>query len=431
MSKKFIKMNDNKNNLSLGNLVNIIKKYSKVKESSIQHEVFCSLFDIKNINNTTVNNYLIGYRAIGLDYKKMYIDLKEKYSKDNKVFFRILCNVISILDEVIYNLNDISLNIINNNVRLNNVCKDLLKLCKADKSINKNKEKEINLFYSDNNLYECFINILLFVVLEKKQPIYIEDINKYIIKEELDSYLNINLYEGTSYITSLIELGKKDNMYANAELGSLEYSGFINGNVDYEKCYNYYLLSAKKNHPKACFMVANLILKNLVLEKSIDVAWHYLCISVEEGNKAAINKMGLCYLNGNNPNKIIDINKALECFKNASDMGYSYSFNNLGLYFESLNDMNKALYYYKLSSDLNNSWALNKVGEIYRLNSDLKTAYFYYIKSIECPITERYYYAYYNLANYYYLCGNKELGIKKDLNKYSEYISIFNKLKNV
>ena len=187
MSKKFIKMNNNKNNLSLGNLVNIIKKYSKVKESSIQHEVFCSLFDVKNINNTTVNNYLIGYRAIGLDYKKIYIDLKEKYIKDNKAFFKILCNVISILDEVIYNLNEISLNIINNNVRLNNVCKDLLKLCKADNSINKDKEKEINLFYSDNNLYECFINILLFVVLEKKQPIYIEDINKYIIKEELDS----------------------------------------------------------------------------------------------------------------------------------------------------------------------------------------------------------------------------------------------------
>ena len=74
MDKTFVKLNDGKNNLSLGNLVNIIKKYSKVKESSIQQEVFCAIFDINNINNTTVNNYLIGYRAIGLNYKKIYID---------------------------------------------------------------------------------------------------------------------------------------------------------------------------------------------------------------------------------------------------------------------------------------------------------------------------------------------------------------------
>ena len=63
MDKTFVKLNDGKNNLSLGNLVNIIKKYSKVKESSIQQEVFCAIFDINNINNTTVNNYLIGYRG--------------------------------------------------------------------------------------------------------------------------------------------------------------------------------------------------------------------------------------------------------------------------------------------------------------------------------------------------------------------------------
>lgn len=429
MTKKFIKMNDNKNNLSLGNLVNIIKKYSTTLESSIQHEVFCSIFNISDINNTTVNNYLIGYRAIGLDYKKIYIDLKYKYETNKYVFLEIFCNILTILDEKIYNINNINIEIINNNIKLNNVCKDLITLSKTDNSVSNEFNDKINLLYKNNDIYSCFIEILLFVILEKKQPIYIEDINKYIIKDELDSYLSINLYEGTSYITSLIELGKKNNMYANAELGSLEYSGFINGNVDYEKCYNYYLLSAKKNHPKACFMVANLILKGLVSEKNINTAWHYLNISVKERNIAALNKLGLCYMNGNNPDNVVDIDKALNYFKKASDMGYSYAYNNLGLYYESLNDIDKALYYYKLSADLNNSWALNKVGEIYRLNNNLKDAYFYYIKSIECPMTERNYYGYYNLANYYYLNGFKELNIKKDINKYNEYITIFNKYK--
>ena len=80
MKKKFIKMNDGKNYLSLGNIINIIKKHSKVEASGIQKEVFCGGFNINDIKTTTVNNYLIGYRPIGIEYKKIYLDLKENYS---------------------------------------------------------------------------------------------------------------------------------------------------------------------------------------------------------------------------------------------------------------------------------------------------------------------------------------------------------------
>ena len=79
-----------------------------------------------------------------------------------------------------------------------------------------------------------------------------------------------------------------------------------------------------------------------------------------------------------------------------------------------------ALKYYKLSSDLNNSWALNKVGEILRKENKIEEAYFYYKKAIECPKSERCYYAYYNLATYYYMKGPK-----KDIEKANEYLNIF------
>ena len=59
---------------------------------------------------------------------------------------------------------------------------------------------------------------------------------------------------------------------------------------------------------------------------------------------------------------------------------------------------------------------MNKVGEYYRKNNNLEEAYFYYNKSIECPINERNYYGYYNLAKYYYLKDNK--------NKAIEYLKI-------
>ncbi len=417
-------MNDGKNNLSLGNLFNIIKQNSKVKESSVQQELFCSVFNISDINKTTVNNYLIGYRAIGLDYKKIYIELKEKYKIDKNVFIKIFCNLLCILEEKVYKVDDINIEIINNNLKLRSVCNSLITLSKSDVSVSNCFTDTVIGLYNDDNLYECFIEFLFYTILEKKQPVFIQDIDKNIIKYELDEYLKINLFEGISYITSLIELGKKDNMYANAELGSLEYSGLISGSVNYENSYKYYLSSAKKNHPKSCWMVANLILMNKVEEKSIDIMWEYLNKAYKLGSIAAINTIGKCYMSGVNPKKVVDVDKALEYFKKASENGYSYAYNNLGLYYESIGNEELALKYFKLSADLYNSWALNKVGEILRNKGNLEMAYFYYLKSIESPLSERNYYGYYNLAKYYYLVGNEELNIKKDLNKAKEFLKI-------
>lgn len=418
-------MNDNKNYLSLGNLFNIIKKYSKVSASAIQSELFCVIFNLNDISKTTVNNYLIGYRPISLEYKKIYLDLKDKYSVNKDIFINIIIKILNILDECIYKLDEIKN--INKNTSLNKVCKDLIEIANNDNNIRYELLEKINKLYKDNNLYECFIEILFYTILENAQPIYSNEVNININDKELKDYLKINLYDGISYITSLIKLSKKDNMYANAELGSLEYSGLISGKKDYEKSFNYYLIAAKKDHPKACWMVANLILNNKVNNNDINLAWNYLNKAIKLGSIAAINTKGLCLLNGNNPDNEINEEKALEYFFASSEYSYPYAYNNIGLYYERNNDLNKALKYFKLSADLGESWALNKVGEYYRKNNDLSKAYFYYIKSTEAPITERNYYAYYNLAKYYYSIGNEELGIKKDIKKARVYYNIAKK----
>ena len=424
MDKKFIKMNNNKDYLSLGNLVNIIKNNSKVKESSIQTQVFCSIFNINDVNNTTVNNYLIGYRAIGLEYKRIYLELKEEYKSNKMIFLDIFKNILTILDEKIYKVEEINIELINNSNRLKNVCKDLIDLSYSDINVTIDFKNRVNEFYKENNIYECFINFLFYTILYNKQPIVDNDISIDYKNKELEEYLKINLYEGISYISSLLELSRKDNMYANAELGSLEYSGLISGSANYEKSFNYYKKAALKNHPKACWMVAHLILNKRVKESSIDMMWDYLNLSLKLGSIAAINTMGICYLNGYNPDKEINEEKALNYFLKASEMGYSYSYNNLGLYYESKNDFEQSYKYFKLSADLFNSWALNKVGEILRKKGNLKDAYFYYLKSIETPINERNYYGYYNLAKYYYAIGNKELKIKPNKEKANKYFSI-------
>lgn len=427
MEKKFIKMNSGKDYLSLGNLFNIIKKHSKVRASAMQVEMFCTLFNISNINSTTVNNYLIGYRAISIEYKKIYLDLKKKYELDKNVFIEIIVKVLNILDECLYKINGDSIGFINSNKSLNKVCFDLIELSKEDNGVSSEFKENILNLYVNNNLYECFIEFLFYTVLENKQPIFIQKINVNFRKDELEEYLKINLYEGISYISSLIELAKRDNMYANAELGSLEFSGLVSGVKNYEKSFKYYLVAAEKDHPKACWMVANLILTNRVSNKDMNIMWDYLNKAVNLGSIAAINTMGNCYLNGKNVYNEINEEKALEYYIKASEYGYPYAYNNIGLYYERKKESSEALKYFKLSADLGESWALNKVGEYLRNSGDLKNAYFYYLKSSDAPVNERNYYSFYNLAKYYYSVGNEDLGIEIDLDKAKEYYDIFEK----
>ena len=176
MTKNYIKMNDNKNYLSLGNIINTIKNISNNKSTAMQSEVFCSIFGLNNINNTTINNYCIGIRAIALEYKKIYIDLNKKYEKDKDVFIDIILSLISILDDKIYVKDDNSLNLINNNENLDKVCKELEIIISNDEHIEKD-------FIKEETNYEKIIKYLTYAILSNQQPIYVQAINININKQ--------------------------------------------------------------------------------------------------------------------------------------------------------------------------------------------------------------------------------------------------------
>lgn len=398
MKKRYIKMNE-KNILSLGNICNCIKEVSCGK-SAMQKEIFCVLFNTNDINNSTVNNYIIGIRAIGVLYKKVYIDLYNKYKEDKNIFCDIVINIISLLDEKIYNINENKIDFINNNYNFNNLCIKILDICNKDNSLSEDFVNKLNNFVKYNNLYDMFVLALYHSIVVNKQPIFVTDVNVSFNKNELENYMKVKLYEGVSYVSSLILLSKNKNMYACAEIGSLAYDGLINGNADYNMAYKYYLIAADKGHPKACYMIANLIYKGFVKE-NVNIMWKYLNKGIKLGSNAAINLKGLCYLNGVNPKNIINKNKAIEYFNEASKSGYAFAYNNLGYIYEKDNDMNKAIEYYKISADLGNSWALNKMGEYYRNKGDKETAYLYYTMSNDAPINERCKWAKYNLEKYF------------------------------
>lgn len=412
MKKAFIKMNVGKDYLSLGNLFNAIKKNSANKLTSIQTEIFCTLFGINDISAKTVNNYCIGYRAIGMDYKKIYYDYQKAYEDNRDILVSVVLCIVSILDEVIYTGDEDSLKIINDNKRLGKVISGLIDIAKTDTSIKDDYLSKIIAYYDSSDLYDAFVLILFYAILENEQPLANYETNIDIKSKELSEYLQINLQEGVSYINSLKILAKRNNMYALAELGSLEYSGLISGKVNYVTCFNYYLKAAKKNHPKASWMVANLIYYKKVDGYSTEFAYEYIEKAIKLGSIAAINTLGNFYKDGFTLDGKVHLDEALKYYNKAADLGYVYAYNNLGKYYED-KDEEKALNYYKLSADNNESWALNKLGEYYRNNGDYQKAYFYYQKSIDTPIMEKYYYGYYNLAKYFYLTCNDIVRVDK------------------
>ena len=86
----------------------------------------------------------------------------------------------------------------------------------------------------------------------------------------------------------------------------------------------------------------------------------------------------------------------------------------------------EALKYYLKSADLGESWACNKIAESYRLGikeKDMKKAFYYYNRALESHNRTLCYYAYYNLAKYFYKNGYSDIAFK-DHNKVIEYYSI-------
>ena len=61
------------------------------------------------------------------------------------------------------------------------------------------------------------------------------------------------------------------------------------------------------------------------------------------------------------------------------------------------------------------------------IEKNMKLAFKYYNNAIDSNIRTLCFYAYYNLAKYYYSCGYTELGIKKDKNKANEYFEVARK----
>ena len=430
-------MNNNDEHLSLGNLFRIIKDSSRSKVSALQSELFCTLFEVESINDTTVNNYCVGCRSIGSSYKQVYISKEKRYKNNKEEFTDNILGILSIIDGVVYNKINDKVSFINENESANLVARKLYNLGKNDKQVINEFTNKLSLLINDNKIYECLVEELLFVILYKKQPMYEEELKVEVFENvlndtsissvSLQEYLSLKLREGINFDYSMRALADKGNAYANYEIGSNEYYGYFAGYPRYDEAFKYLEKAASMDHASANYMIGNMFVRGLLGNKSneeLEKGYKYLLKSYELGNVAASNLIGNMYLNGIYPLEK-DIEKAKEYYNKAANNNYAYAFNNLGRIEEDNDNYKGAFNYYLQSANLGESWACNKVAEAYRIgvvDKDMDKAYYYYTRALENNYRTLCFYAYYNLAKYFYINGYDKYS--KDENKALEYYDI-------
>lgn len=434
LKKNFIRLNVNDNYLSLGNLFRVIKEESVNPNSFWQSDLFCVLFDTENIADSTVNNYCTGLRAINSKYKKNYLQLHEKYKLNQKILLPIITKVLEIVNNTVYNSSNINISLINKDKRMLNICTRLYSISKNDSDVSNKLSKTLYEYLDKKNLYCFFSEALFYTILDKKQPIFVNNtLNQFIEKSiydtsisssEIEQFIQIQLNSGIWSVRGIHELAKKNNSFACFEMASMEYFGIITGTPRYEKAYEYYKIAANNNHPVANWAIGYLYYKGYIGNKSK----HDMYNAIKYFNKSkklkcsnSFNSLGQIVLNGNFPHIKPNCKKAVDLFKTAASMGNVYAYNNLGKLAEQKKDYKLAYSYYIQSANLGESWAKNKIGEFYRLGlyveRNLKIAFEYYTDSSDsakftlCPWSN------YNLAKYYYKNGNLEIGIHQDINK--------------
>ena len=437
METKYVKMNNNQKELSLGNFCRIVKEQSLNKSYAGQPDVFYAIFLVEDVSDSTINNYCIGYRTIASVFKKIY-QKRKKYP--NKEFDETIQNLISIIKGNIYSDFTHEQVKIEAKNTLKKLSIELYNIAKNDKSVSSEFTKKINEFIKEDKIYESICEILLFIVLEKKQPIYIDKTRREIFESmlnntnismnDLEQFLKIQLKDGINYTYSLKKLSKENNPYASFELGDMEYTGIMSGSPRYVKAYEYFKIAAAQNHPRANWLIGKMLLEGQIgkkTEETKEKAFKYLKKAEELGSIAATNTIGLCYLSGLIPSILKNEEKAIFYFKKAAKEDYVYAHNNLGKIYEEHGDLKKAYEHYMVGATLEESWASNKIGKWYLegtyIEKDEKQAYEYFNKATEVPKSILDHWAYFNLAKYFYLNGNFEANIEKNIPKAIEYFN--------
>ena len=207
-------MNNNELYLSLGNFICLVKELSKNKTAALQTEIFCVLFQIDYIKDTTVNNYCVGIRGIGGEYKQKYIYLKNRYVENKETMLPIISGIISIIEGVVYQKKEIQ--ILSQQESVKELAIRLYNIAKNDTNISKEEIKKWGVYLKEKEYYYFIVESLFYAILKNKQPLYeiekkkkgIEDLlsDSYMGYKGIEDYLRLKLKETINYDYTLKKL---------------------------------------------------------------------------------------------------------------------------------------------------------------------------------------------------------------------------------
>lgn len=438
--KNFIRLNVNDNYLSLGNLFRIIKEESNDGNVFLQSELFSIIFNTYDIADSTVNNYCTGLRSINKKYKDYFLEIKNNFGNDKNILVVTLGKLLNLIEIDEIDIDNVTIEDINNSLNLKRICERLYNISKNDTGVSVSFSTKLHDDLEKQNLYNFMIQVLFYVVLERKQPIYAEMQLENIIEKsiystnisvkDVEEFINIQLNSGIWSLRRISELAKKNNPYACFELASMEFYGIITGKPRYEESYKYYKIAADYNHPVANWAIGYLYYNGYIGNRTQDdllLAYKYFSVAKEMRCSNAFNSLGLIILKGDIPGVNQDKKQAVLLFQEAMSLGNVYAYNNLGKIYEKEGNLQKAFECYKVAAESGESWAANKIAEFYRLGiyveKDLAKAFEFYKISSESPKYTLCNWSKYNLAKYFYKNGSLEIGVKSDLKKCIELLN--------
>lgn len=207
-------------------------------------------------------------------------------------------------------------------------------------------------------------------------------------EDELIAMIECMLYRGISGRMGregIFALARQNVGLAALEVGELYYHGYCTRNhkPNFKKACEWYQKAG--NHPTALWTLGYCIMNNYYpqvapSEINYGAARDYFVRATEittEANAcaAAITSLGQLWEEGHYPADDFEtthrcekpnIDRALEYYERADELGYHYATNRLGLYWERKHDMEKAFSFFSRSIDLvPDGYAFNKLGCFY------------------------------------------------------------------
>lgn len=172
-------------------------------------------------------------------------------------------------------------------------------------------------------------------------------------KEKLNSIIE-NFIPEESDTSNIIEIG---DLYSEGELVS----------KDQEKAFELFSIAAKRNHPKAIFLVGWSYCEGNGVAQNHEIAIQYFNEAASKGHLLGIRCMGCCYLRGYSVRK--NFSEAYKWFMKGALRGHDRCMNEVGkLLFDGdgvNQDKAKAIEWFNKSAEKGYADAQSKLGEIY------------------------------------------------------------------